>query len=66
VPCKVGDRKKQIADLVFDEIVRRGGRGLFDFGEFLADLGDDLVRVRPVEADLRGLAGVLAGAGDGG
>ncbi len=63
---EIDDREQEIADLVLDLAARAGLERLADLAHFLLDLADDLGGVRPVEADGRGLAGELFGAGEGG
>ncbi len=63
VSCEIGDREKQVADLVGKGIavVENG----LDLLAFLADLGDDGARVVPIEADFAGLRLQFDGAGQG-
>ena len=63
---EIGGREQEIADLVLDLAARAGLERLADLAHFLLDLADDLGGVGPVEADGRGLAGELFGAGEGG
>src|SRR5258708_5284995 len=66
-PRQVGHREKQVADLVGD--ARRGATGIqlrAQLVDLLADLVEDRPQLAPFEADARGTALQLHGAGEGG
>src|SRR6266849_4343245 len=66
-PRQVGHREKQVADLVGD--ARRGASGIelrAQLVDLLADLVEDRPQLAPFEADARGAALQLHGAGEGG